>query len=157
MCKDCKEITIPIGPKGDPGPAGANGTNGTNGSNGTNGTNGINGTNAFKFVKEFTTNDIEQQLTITQSELTSCNILPEGCLHNDILQDILTDFHVKVYFKAINHWIEMTPVPFSGSTITAGAYTYRLILVHNIVSNPTANIYIQLDNSFGTYRVVILG
>lgn len=155
MCKDCKEINIPIGPQG---PQGIPGVNGTNGTNGINGTNGTNGTNAFKFVKEFTTKDIEQKLTITQAELTACGGLPQGCLASGLTQNLLTDYHLKVYFRpTVNgSWIEgvqRTPV---GSTFPAGTYTYSLVLPF-LILNPTSNIYIQLDNYIGLCRVVILG
>ena len=151
MCTDCNDLTIPVGPQG---PKGDTGEPGNNGTNGTNGTNGVNGTNAFKFIKQFTTTDIEQQLTITREELNTCGNLPVGCLGNSTTSNILTDLHIKVYKQLINGWAEMVQRPI-GSSILADSTTYTLILT--TTANPDNDIYIQLDNSLGTYRVVILG
>ena len=156
-CCDKKVITK-IGPKGKDGKNGTNGRNGTNGTNGTNGingTNGSNGTNAFKFIKEFTTEDIEQQLTITQEELTACGALPIGCLADGTAHDMITDFHVRVYFEITNGW-RQGDSRYPGGPISPGVYTYTLLLV-NPAFNPTSDINIQLDNFIGRVRVVILG
>lgn len=146
MCKDCNEITIPIGPQG---PAGTNGTNGTNGVDGAPGTDGTDGTNAFKFVKEFVTEDIEQTLTITQSDLTACGILPEGCKGSGTTHNLLTDLHIEVYFDFGAYW-EPLKIRYSGDVAETYTYIKRLIKASNTIN-------ILLDGSQGTYRVVILG
>lgn len=160
MCGNCNGLTIPVGPagpQGTQGPIGPTGTTGSQGPQGYPGNPGSPGTSAFKFIKEFFTEDIEAILTITQEEIVSCRTLPMGCLSGEISQEILADFHLKVYYKTENNWFEMTQRQPTGSSISAGVYTYSLVLVTNLTTNPLSDITIQLDGSQGRYRVVILG
>jgi hypothetical protein len=74
------------------------GPQGATGSTGAAGTNGTNGTNAFKFVKEFETNNDDATITISQEELTTCANVPNGCLFESI-EPGFTNIQVQVWLR----------------------------------------------------------
>ncbi len=152
MCKDCKKITIPIGPKGDPGPAGANGNDGATGPQGPagpNGTNGINGTNAFKFVKELKTTEADQTIIISFDEITSCTAIPQGCFGRDTVGTSRVDIHVQLWLHrpGIPDYWELLRLSTTGSIDT---YSAKVI--------PSLDqLVITTATNYGTYRLVVLG
>lgn len=56
------------------------------------------GTNAFKFVKDFSTNNDGGIITITRDELTSCSSVPNGCLFDGITAGF-TNLQVQVWLR----------------------------------------------------------
>lgn len=134
MCTDCNEITIPIGPTG---PAGTNGTDGTN------------GVNAYKFVKQFTTIEIEQTIIIPYSERVTCGTIPEGCFAEGTVKNSYTDIHIQLW------WYDVSGTPgwllLRNTTIGAND-TYNVKIT---ASN--GDIVITTDNNLGTYRLIVLG
>ena len=127
---------LPIGPQG---PAGTDGVDGADGAPGTNGTNG---TNAFKFVKVFTTDDIEQALAISYDDLTSCEEFPDTCVMNG--EPDFPDLHVQVWLYStdvFNHWELLTNKTDYLATVNA----------------TNGQIVINTANNMGTYRVVVIG
>lgn len=149
MCVDCSKKTIPVGPPGLPGINGTNGIDGINGINGINGTNGIDGvdgTNSFKFTKSFTETEIEQVLIITQAQLTACGAVPASCLADGTIADVLTNYHIQVYFDTGLYWTLLSPY--------ATDPTFRVKIK---VEKSTGNILIETFNTIGVFRVVITG
>jgi len=71
---------------------------GPDGPQGTAGTNGTNGTNAFKFVKDFETNNDGGVCTITREELKTCSTVPNGCLFDSITAGF-TNLQVQVWLR----------------------------------------------------------
>ena len=148
MC-NCKELTIPYGPIGPQGLPGTNGTNGTNGTDGTNGIDGTNGTNAFKFVKQFITEEIEQTIVIPYSQWSFCGTTPQGCLADGTLTNPFIDIHIQLWLYVnadVPYWQLLVNAP----PATNFSYTTR-------INSSTGAIIITTDNNLGTYRLVILG
>lgn len=148
MC-NCKELTIPYGPIGPQGLPGTNGTNGTNGTDGTNGIDGTNGTNAFKFVKQFITDDIEQTIVVPYSEWSFCGTSPTGCLADGTIANPFIDIHIQLWLYITGespYWLLLSNGDFS----TTFSYNAKVI-------SATGNIRIDTDGNYGTYRLVILG
>lgn len=145
MCTDCNEITIPVGPTG------AAGTNGTNGADGTNGTDGTNGVNAYKFVKQFTTIDIEQTIIIPYSERVTCGTIPEGCLAEGTVKNSYTDIHIQLWYYDVSGtpgWILLK----NRVSLPTGVDTYSVK-----ITSTNGDIVITTDGQFGIYRLVVLG
>jgi hypothetical protein len=113
-CKDCKGITLLKGTNGVGIVSITDNENGTftilmsdgstflspnyTGPTGATGATGVSGTNAFKFIKDFESTLDGGTLTITQEELTSCSMVPPGCLFNDVA-DGWTNLHVQVWLR----------------------------------------------------------
>lgn len=118
------------------------------GAPGRKGDNGKPGSNAFKFVKLFTTDDIEQVFTISQAELTACGLVPPACIANPADRNPFFDIHIQV-------WL-----------LSGGSPNYRLLanaidgttgLDYTVSINPsTGLITFTTYNNFGDYRVVVL-
>ena len=129
MCR-CNELTIPYGPQGAP---------------------GTNGINAFKFVKEFTTEDIEQPIVIPYVQWSACGASSSGCLADGTTANPFVDIHIQL-------WLLVQPVDSSsywqllvnGPPATNFSYTTR-------INSSTGAITIITDGNLGTYRLVILG
>jgi hypothetical protein len=114
----------------------------------TKGEKGDNGANAFKFVKEFIGEDIEQTIVIPYTEWSACGVIPEGCLGLDTIASVKLDIHIQL-------WL-FVPVEFpywqllvNGPPATSFSYTTR-------IDNASGDITIITDNNLGTYRLVIL-
>jgi hypothetical protein len=151
MCK-CNELTIPIGPigpQGIPGNNGTDGVDGTDGTDGRNGTNGIDGTNAFKFVKQFVTEDIEQTIVVPYAQWSFCGATPQGCLADETIANPFVDIHIQLWLY-INgespYWLLLSNGDFS----TTFSYDVRVI-------SATGDVRIDTAGNYGTYRLVILG
>lgn len=138
---------FPIGCKVSP--AGIQGPAGKTGPTGANGTNGTNGTNAFKVVKNFLTDDIEQDINITYTELTSCSPLPEGCVINGNLDPtIFANLQIQVWLKnPLNgNWLLLS----NSSGSTPMDYTVQ-------IDGTTGTITVSTLNNQGLYKIVIIG
>jgi hypothetical protein len=130
MCR-CNELTIPYGPIG---PQGIQGTAGTN---------------AFKFVKEFTTDDIEQTIIIPYLEWTDCGVINTGCLADGTTSNLYTDIHIQLWLYVdgdFPYWQLLV----NGPPATNFSYTTR-------IDSASGDITIITDGNLGNYRLVILG
>ena len=119
--------------------------------NGANGSDGAAGTNAFKFVKQFTTEDIEQSLVITYAERTQCTTPPNGCIDDGGDPNLFIDMHIQVWLYVAlpfgnSYWNLLVQ---KGNAPVAGDYDIA-------VGALTGNITITTANNSGIYRVVIL-
>ncbi|MES2395806.1 MAG: hypothetical protein V4549_07375 [Bacteroidota bacterium] len=112
-----------------------------NGAAGSNGTNGTNGTNAFKFTKQFVTEEIEQNLDISEVVLTACEEVPAGCLADGTTENPFVDLHIQIWLLGVGG---------SWSLLINGT-DYTLT-----ISNSTGLIRAVTGNNQGTYRVVVL-
>lgn len=148
-CTTNNSSSLPIGPTGATGATGATGPTGPQGPQGIQGQQGDPGpagTNAFKFVKQFTTEDIEGTLSITLNELESCVEIPQGCLGYATEPISLVDLHIQVWILNVGGgWNLLT----CGGLTSSSDYTVLVNTIANIIE-------IQLGNNQGTYRVVIL-
>ena len=163
----------PAGPAGPQGPQGASGYNGnyitvtaepiggqlvtlydgfTNAvislnyiCNGANGLNGAAGTNAFKFVKQFFTEDIEQELQITYAERTQCTTPPNGCIDDGGDPNLFIDMHLQVWILQGSLWKLLQQRGLTGG----GDYAA-------VINSTTGLINVSTFSSQGTYRVIVL-
>lgn len=151
MC-NCKELTIPIGPTGPQGIQGLQGIQGIQGEQGpvgNTGPQGNSGTNAFKFVKQFTTDDIEQTIVIPYSQWSFCGTTPQGCLADGTTANPFIDIHIQLWnyiTEELPYWLLLSNGAF-GTTFS-----------YNVKINPSnGDITITTDGNLGIYRLVILG
>jgi len=126
------------------------GEKGEIGANGTNGTNGTDGTNAFKFVKEFETEDIEQSIVIPYVQWSACGAPPSGCLADGTTANPFVDVHIQLWLLVrgeigSSYWQLLV----NGPPATNFSYTTR-------INSSTGAITIITDGNLGTYRLVIL-
>ncbi|MFY8248166.1 MAG: hypothetical protein ACOVJ5_00515 [Gloeomargaritales cyanobacterium] len=136
---NCNITQITKGEKGD---------NGTDGANGTNGIDGTNGTNAFKFVKEFITEEPEQPIIIPYVQWSACGTSPIGCLADGTTANPFIDIHIQLwlYINAdIPYWLLLS----NGAFATTFSYNVT-------INSSTGDITIITDGNSGTYRLVIL-
>lgn len=132
MCR-CNELTIPYGPQG------------------IQGIQGTPGINAFKFVKEFETEDIEQSIVIPYAQWSACGITPSGCLADGTTANPFVDVHIQLWLFVpseigSSYWQLLV----NGPPATNFSYTTR-------INSSTGAITITTDGNLGTYRLVILG
>lgn len=124
MCR-CNELTIPYGPQGAP------------------------GINAFKFVKQFTTDDIEQTIVVPYAEWSACGVSPFGCLADGTTANSFIDIHIQLWLY-VNADVPYWQLLVNGPPATNFSYTTR-------INSLTGDIIINTDGNLGNYRLVILG
>jgi hypothetical protein len=132
------------------GRCGCNITQITKGEKGDNGTNGANGANAFKFVKEFETEDIEQTITVPYSEWTDCGVINTGCLADGTTANPFVDVHIQLWLFVpseigSSYWQLLV----NGPPAENFSYTTR-------IDSASGDITIITDGNLGNYRLVIL-
>jgi hypothetical protein len=144
-CSGCGPFTVPEGATG------ATGATGPAGADGSNGTNGTNGTNAFKFIKIFTTTEIEQALTVSYAERTLCVPVPDGCILDtkDLIPKL--DMHVAVWWRLDSGTATWKLLKCAGQGGADTGDDYNMTVNHS-----TGLITINTLNNLGLYRVVIL-
>jgi hypothetical protein len=71
---------------------------GPTGETGATGATGAAGINAFKFVKDFETNDDGGTITTSRVDLESCFNVPNGCLFDDVAAGF-TNLHVQIWIR----------------------------------------------------------
>jgi hypothetical protein len=143
-CSSCfSGVKIPVGPQG---PKGDTGATGAQGIQGVQGVQGVNGTNAFKFVKQFSSNFDGGELTISESELTTCAEVPEGCRGAETPTG--RDLNIQIWYK-----INEPPAP-----LTYWDRVKESNISYIRISN-AGNITISLTGGSidAIFRVVILG
>ena len=114
----------------------------------TKGEKGDNGANAFKFVKEFTTEDIEQAIIVPYTEWSACSLVPAGCLGLDTIASVKLDIHIQLMLYVDGdapYWLLLS----NGAFNTTYSYNAR-------IDNSTGDISIITDGNLGIYRLVIL-
>jgi hypothetical protein len=74
------------------------GPTGPTGATGSTGATGAAGINAFKFVKDFTSNLDGGTCTISRADLTSCSVVPNGCLFGSVAAGF-TNLQVQVWLR----------------------------------------------------------
>lgn len=97
-----------------------------------------------KFVKQFTTVDIEQNLDISYVERTACDSFPGACTPDGTDPNNYTDLHVQVWLNSAmspTEWIlQIHGTSYSSCTTNSSTGLLRVIT----------------GNNQGTYRVVVL-
>ena len=112
------------------------------------GDSGLAGANAFKFVKEFETEDIEQTITIPYAQWSACGAPPSGCLADGTTANPFVDIHIQLWLFVNGdtpYWLLLS----NGAFGTTYSYNAR-------INSSTGAITIITDGNLGTYRLVIL-
>lgn len=148
MCGNCDGIVIPVGPAGPQGVQGPIGLTGPQGIQGIQGIQGVPGNNAFKVIKQYYAEEIEQTITITQDELTNCDGVPAGCFIAPAMASF-ADIHIQVWCYIdgpLPYWQLLT-----NSTVIG---TYN---VNCKIDGISGDITVTTGNLAGMFRIVILG
>ncbi len=96
-----------------------------------------------KFVKQFTTTEIEQDLAISRAEITACGSWPLPCTPDGTDPVDFVDLHLQTWLLVSTNWKQLS---------TGLAATDCFVFINN----STGNITVTTGNNSGTYRVVIL-
>ncbi len=96
-----------------------------------------------KFVKEFVTDEVEQDLTILRTAITACGSWPLPCTPDGTDANDYTDLHLQVWLLVGSNWKQLS-CGLSGDDCAV------------FINSTNGNITVTTASNFGTYRVVIL-
>jgi len=102
----------------------------------------------FKFVKEFTTDDIEQRLLLPYSVWGQCSPPPHGRKPDNEHRSNLLDIHVEVWYRPAGFGTTWTLLTNGG---LVGSADYKCT-----IDQITGDIEVDTYNNSGDYRIVVL-